>query len=214
VLRHTSFASILISVVAACSTSSGGHGVTPGDSGSPADGASDGTSASDTGSDVGTDSDTDSGPVLALDGGLDGGLPFTVASQIAFNSVSGNASAGVDELQLLNYTGACALAQKGELEQSTAYLDFSSTTGAPFAVGTFSMGAGVAITLFERDVHCQVAPPAFGALSGSLTIATLDATTVTGTFTADMPGVGTVSGSIDATVCSPVAAQGSGACIP
>jgi hypothetical protein len=202
--------------VAACSTSSGGHAATPGDSGSPADTGSgtDGTSGSDTGPDVGSDSDTDSGPVLALDGGLEGGLPFTVANQIAFNGVSGNASAGVNELQLYSYTGACALAQKGELEENSAYLDFTSTSGAAFAVGTVSLGSGVAITLFERDVHCQIAPPAFGALTGSLTIVTLDATTLTGTFTADIQGVGTVSGSIDATVCSPVMAQGSGACVP
>jgi hypothetical protein len=204
-----------MSLVAACSTSSHGNPGAPTDSGSPmGETGSAVDSSADTGSDTGSDSDTDSGPVLALDGGLDGGLPFTVADQIAFNGVSGNASSGVNELQLYTYTGACGLAQKGELEENSAYLDFASTSGAPFAVGTLSIGSGVAITLFERDVHCQIAPPAFGALTGSLTIATLDASSLTGTFTADIPGVGTVSGSFDATVCSPVEAQGSGACVP
>jgi hypothetical protein len=146
----------------------------------------------------------------ADDANADGdGLPFVVVDQVAFTA-DGTSSA-VNKLELLSYGGACARLQQGSLTPNSAYLDFIGAKGTSFALGTVTVGAKLSINLIKRDALCNATE--FQAIAGSLTIATLDSTSLTGSFTAAVEGVATVAGNIDALICSGATPPGS-ACVP
>jgi len=213
--RLASSSVALALALCACSSGSGGGASDSGTS--SADGRDDssvdsGVSPGDGGgaTDTGAIADTGASTGLLLDGGENGGLPFKPGDSIVFDDSAEDAST-LNKVQIFDYTGACALAQAGNPKASSAYLDLVSATGAPFAVGTLSLGAHLTISLVQRDATCQVSSVL--ATSGSFTITALDATSLRGSFTAMLPGVGTVSGNVNATACTAAQAP-TGTCQP
>ena len=136
-----------------------------------------------------------------------GGVPFSVQDQIFFGA------SGDYELKMLDYSGACALQQASDThKQNTQYIElhyYGSNIPGP---GTYGVGATVKIALHKRDGACNLTESV--ATSGSVTITNVTSSTLTGSFTANLPGYGTVSGNLDASFCDTSSSTGPQQCVP
>jgi hypothetical protein len=145
-------------------------------------------------------------------------LPFTVVQQIAYAPLGPmlpGTTPPISAIQLTSFANACSVVLVNDTVRSSKYVaitlpyDTTFTIGCPVELGLSSSS----FTLYELDQNCTEYIAA-NADSGVLLVTKLDAVSLQATYTAHIPGLGTVAGTIDAAICSPVDAGYSGACLP
>jgi hypothetical protein len=137
----------------------------------------------------------------------EGTIPFTVQDQIFYGG------SGFYELKILDYSGACALEQASDSHVAgSEYIEIDYNHADPPGVGTYSVPGEMVIELHQRDSSCNKVVDV-AATSGTVTITSETASLLEGSFTANLPGYGTVAGTLSAAFCDTTTSTGPSTCV-